>query len=114
MKEFIEELKHNREVNIEKGLENRVDIDYVIERLKDIDILEEHIKNEVNYRIETLVNDDCLDYQKKEDLYSMSDEVFNNIVNKICDDDSLIESINITFNEAIDEELWLYLDRNMK
>ena len=36
MKEFIEELKHNQEVNIEKGLENRVDIDYVIERLEDI------------------------------------------------------------------------------
>ena len=114
MKEFIEELKHNREVNIEKGLENRIDIDYVIERLKDIDILEEHIENEVNYRIETFVNDDWLDYQQKEDLYSMSDEVFNSIVNKICDDDLLIESINITLNEAIDEELWLYLDRNVK
>ena len=36
MKEFIEELKHNRNVNIDKGLENRVDIDYVIERLEDI------------------------------------------------------------------------------
>lgn len=37
MKEFIEELKHNQKVNIEKGLENRVNIDYVIERLEDID-----------------------------------------------------------------------------
>lgn len=36
MKDFIEELKHNRNVNIEKDLENRVDIDYVIERLEDI------------------------------------------------------------------------------
>ena len=37
MKEFIEELKHNQNINIEKGLENRVNIDYVIERLEDID-----------------------------------------------------------------------------
>ena len=36
MKEFIEELKHNQQINIEKDLENRVDIDYVIERLEDI------------------------------------------------------------------------------
>lgn len=36
MKEFIEELKHNQKINYEKGLENRVNIDYVIERLEDI------------------------------------------------------------------------------
>ena len=36
MKEFIDELKYNKQINIEKGLENRVDIDYVIERLEDI------------------------------------------------------------------------------
>lgn len=36
MREFIEELKHNQKINFEKGLENRVDIDYVIERLEDI------------------------------------------------------------------------------
>ena len=36
MKEFIEELKHNQSVNLEKGLENRVNIDYVIERLEEI------------------------------------------------------------------------------
>lgn len=34
MKEFIDELKHNQKINIEKGLENKVDIDYVIERLE--------------------------------------------------------------------------------
>ena len=36
MKDFIEELKYNQNVNIEKGLENRVNIDYVIERLERI------------------------------------------------------------------------------
>lgn len=36
MKEFIEELKYNQNINIEKDFENRIDIDYVIERLEDI------------------------------------------------------------------------------
>lgn len=36
MKEFIEELKYNQNINFEKGLENRIDIDYVIERLERI------------------------------------------------------------------------------
>lgn len=34
MKEFIEELKYNQNINLEKGLENRINIDYVIERLE--------------------------------------------------------------------------------
>ena len=42
MKDFIDELKHNQKINIEKGLENRVDIDYVIERLEDIQEKEEN------------------------------------------------------------------------
>lgn len=37
MEEFIEELKYNQNINLEKGLENRIDIDYVIERLEDIE-----------------------------------------------------------------------------
>lgn len=36
MQEFIEELKYNQNINFEKGLENRVNIDYIIERLEDI------------------------------------------------------------------------------
>lgn len=36
MQEFIEELKNNQNINLEKGLENRVNIDYVIERLENI------------------------------------------------------------------------------
>lgn len=46
MQEFIEELKHNQNVNFEKGLENRVDIDYVIERLEDI---KENLLNDIYY-----------------------------------------------------------------
>ena len=36
MREFIEELKHNQEINIKNDYENRINIDYVIERLEDI------------------------------------------------------------------------------
>lgn len=42
IREFLQELEYNQNINFEKDLENRVDIDYVIERLKDI--LEETIK----------------------------------------------------------------------
>ena len=33
--EFIKELRHNQQINLEKDLENRVNIDYVLERLED-------------------------------------------------------------------------------
>jgi len=36
LKEFLEELKHNQNINYTKNLENRIDIDYVIERIEDI------------------------------------------------------------------------------
>lgn len=36
LKTFINELKYNKNVNFKKGLENRVNIDYVIERLEEI------------------------------------------------------------------------------
>lgn len=36
LNEFIEELKHNQKINFKKDLENKIDIDYVIERLEDI------------------------------------------------------------------------------
>ena len=34
--DFLEELKHNQQINLEKGTENRIDIDYVIERITEI------------------------------------------------------------------------------
>lgn len=37
MKEFIEELENNQRVNYKNKLENRIDIDYVIERLRNIE-----------------------------------------------------------------------------
>lgn len=34
--EFLEELQYNQSVNFRKGLENRINIDYIIERITDI------------------------------------------------------------------------------
>ena len=106
MREFIEELKHNQNINFEKGLENRVDIDYVIERLEEIYILKDYIKNEIDFNIDTLVNDDFLEYDKKEKLYNLNDEEINEISEKILNNDWFIQSINEQFNEIITDELF--------
>lgn len=71
MQEFIEELKYNQNINLEKGLENRVDIDYVIERLEDI-------KNEL------LENIEYFDYHNK-NLTKKQDEKINNIKDNLTD-----------------------------
>ena len=67
MNEFIEELKNNEKVNKEKGLENRVDIDYVIERLNNIK--KEDIYKNFNYecfKLELENSDLCaLEYLEK-------------------------------------------------
>lgn len=34
--EFLEELKYNQQINLEKGIENRIDINYIIERITEI------------------------------------------------------------------------------
>lgn len=36
MDELIKELENNQKINLEKGLENTVNISYIIERLKNI------------------------------------------------------------------------------
>lgn len=65
MKEFIEELKYNQNINFKKGLENRIDIDYVIERLEDI-------------QKELLENIEYFDYHNK-NLNKKQDEKINNV-----------------------------------
>lgn len=50
MKELLEELKHNQEINKKEGLENRIQIDYIIERLEDIEKdLESYLKDRVEF-----------------------------------------------------------------
>ena len=77
MKDFIEELKYNQEVNLEKGLENRVDIDYVIERLESIDVYRELATIMVRNSIDDLINDE---------LYMNNEKMMKNI-DKLDDED---------------------------
>lgn len=83
MQEFIEELKYNQNINMEKGLENRIDIDYVIERLENINISEEFIKGEIYFNIENMINDDYLEEETKEKLKELEDEDIKDIVDDI-------------------------------
>lgn len=110
MREFIKELEDNQKINLEKGLENRVDIDYVIERLKNISIYRELIKNEIEFNIENYVNDDCNDYQDKELIYNISDDDLDLMIDKVDDNDWLWDNINMSLNNAITDEIENYLN----
>lgn len=110
MREFIEELENNQKINLEKGLENRVDIDYVIERLKNISLLRDFIKGEVEFNIENYVNDDCNDYQDKELIYNISDDDLDLMIDKVDDNDWLWDNINMSLNDAITDEIENYLN----
>jgi len=65
MKEFIEELKHNQKINIKKGLENRVNINYVIERLEDVK-KEEKQQNDNIKKLVAVVDDILTRYTNDE------------------------------------------------
>jgi uncharacterized FlaG/YvyC family protein len=110
MNEFIKELENNQKINLEKGLENKVDIDYVIQRLKDINTLRDYIKGEVEFNIENYVNDDCNDYQDKELVHNISDDDLDLMVDKIEDNDWLWDNINMSLNFAIADEIEDYLN----
>lgn len=85
MREFIEELENNQKINLEKGLENKVDISYVIERLNDINVWFEVAKNEVITAIEDIYNDELYKgYENK--LERISDEEINEIAWRIEED----------------------------
>lgn len=47
LNEFIKELKENQDINYKNNIENRVDVDYIIERLEDIEPTYETIKKDV-------------------------------------------------------------------
>jgi hypothetical protein len=93
MREFIEELKYNQNINFEKGLENRIDIDYVIERLEDIE-KEENVspywkasKCEVETAIDDIYNDELYnDKETQEKLTNLTEEDINRLADYVDDD----------------------------
>ncbi len=84
MREFIEELKHNQEINLEKGLENRVDIDYVIDKLESIDIYRELAITMVENSIDDLINDEL--YMNNEKMMNNIDKLDNEDIRNISSD----------------------------
>lgn len=93
MKEFIEMLKYNQNINFEKGLENRIDIDYVIERLEEIE-KETDVspywkvsKCEVETAIEDIYNDELYnDEETQQKLTNLKDEDINKLADYVYND----------------------------
>ena len=79
MTEFIEELKHNQKINYKKGIENRIDIDYVIERLENIQKTEEIQKmynNIENLRKQVKNNKKAMKYYNYLKELNKSDQLY--------------------------------------
>lgn len=106
MKELIEELEYNKKINDEKGLDNVVDIDYILTRLKGINIYEEYILGEIDFNIETLVNDDYVSEENKQKLMNLTKGDINYIYENIGYNDYL----NSGLNEEIQYELNKYIE----
>lgn len=104
MYELIKELENNAKINKEKGLENKVDIDYIIERLNGISIWKEYIKGEIDFNIETLVNDECLDEETEQKLMELNEEDINFYIEEYLDDYDFSD-----FNEYIEETLLRFI-----
>jgi hypothetical protein len=105
MREFIEELKQNKKINIEKGLENRVDIDYIIERLEDnenltktqydnLEITDTYVKGTIK---------DLMGYFRYEIAHqSMSDIDYENYIYNVKNTIEVIENLQ----EDLDNEIF--------
>lgn len=75
--ELLDELKHNRKINLQNGIENRVDIDYIIERLENIS------NNMNNYRaieirdcVESSICYETIMLNKKHSVKDLQDEIY--------------------------------------
>lgn len=111
MNELIKELEYNQKINLEKGLPNIVAIDYIIERLKDIDPIRQYITNEINYNIESLVNENYMEQDEElKKLENLTDKDIENITDLIYNQDWLWDIINENMNEAIRSELYKYIN----
>lgn len=88
MKELIEELENNQKINKEKNLENKVDIDYIIKRLENIDIYRELATTMVENSIDDLINDELYINNEKmmKNIDKLDDEDIKNIASDVDHD----------------------------
>ena len=93
MFELIKELENNKNDTIR--------IDYIIKKLKNIYVYEEFIKNEIDWTIEEMYNDDLYDEETKEKIGNLSAEDIQDIVDVIVEDDYVNEILNDTIKDVI-------------
>lgn len=86
MDEFIKELENKQKINLEKGLENKIDISYVLERLDKINVWFEVARNEVITAVDDIYNDE-LYKGYEEELTNITEEEINRIAWKVEDYD---------------------------
>ena len=114
MNELIKELKNNKKVNEQKGLENIVNIDYIIERLENINIFDEFIQNEIVFNIENIVND-ISNWQEDADttkeVEDLKDEDIKEIGLNISCNDFIINYIHDILYETIQDVLYEYINK---
>ena len=107
MKELLEELKHNREINVQKGLENKVDIDYIIERLEKVSIYYEVARNEVETAIDDIANDDYYSEEDKKEFDVLTDEDIDKIAKEIYYNEYAWENIYEYARDEVVREIGL-------
>lgn len=103
MKEFIEMLKYNQNINFEKGLENRIDIDYVIEKLEEIEKdMKELTVTEIDEK--TIgTRDELLTYLRKE---------MENVSADVSIDYENYARILVEYSNIYNKLVYDYLDNN--
>lgn len=104
MKEFLEELKNNREVNINNDLENRIDIDYVIERLEDI-------KKDMKEVIVTEIDEKIIGVRSQLMLY-IRNEIANISKDNVFNDEENFARILVEYSNIYNKLVYDYLDNN--
>lgn len=110
LNEFIKELKENQDINYKNNLENRVDIDYVIEKLEDIEPTYETIKKDIESLEDYEKSDLIVDLVKKGDPFYIMDNIeylIDNSLDKTSKYDilnSLLESIKNDIRREYEEE----------
>ena len=105
MFDLIKELENNAKINKEKGLENVVDIDYIIDRLKKIGIYEEFVKGEIDFVIENMINDEYLGEETKAKIMALNEEDINDILSEIEEDDNVWGQLNEDIEYFINKQL---------
>lgn len=76
--------------------------------------MEEYILNEINFVIETLINDNYMeqDYKKELDyIENLTEDDIKEIHKKIVNNDWFIQNLNELVNKTIEDEIFHYIHK---